>query len=87
MRSGSVDCLTPVIGSSERATYLKTLEAVVDLIIHKWYVKSSGSSPRFLLFKYSLLRVPGWLNRNSMGLLILGCEFEPHIGCRDYLNK
>ena len=35
----------------------------------------------------NVFRVPGWLIRMSMQLLISGFEFEPHVGCRDYLNN
>lgn len=30
--------------------------------------------------------VPGWLHCQSMQLLILGCEFDPHIRCKDCLE-
>ena len=45
-----------------------------------------------LIYKMVLLQnvicgAPGWLSWKRMWLLILGLMFEPHIGCRDYLNK
>ena len=30
---------------------------------------------------------PGWLNRQSMPVLIWGCEFKHHVGPRAYLKK
>ena len=39
-----------------------------------------------LCFEF-LSGAPSWLSWKSVQLLILCHEFEPHVGCREYLNK
>ena len=46
-------CLTTGIGSSERAQYLKALEAIVNLLLHRWY-KESWVSLFLLSFEIKL---------------------------------
>ena len=39
-------CLTLVSGSGEGAVYLKDLDAIIDLLIHSWFIKN----PNFWVF-------------------------------------
>ena len=48
-------CLTLVSGSGEGAAYLKDLDAIVDLLIHSWYIKN----PNFWVFFKNLFLMGG----------------------------
>lgn len=47
-------CLTPGIRSSEWATCIKALEAIMNLMLHRWYIKSPGSLFSFFHFLVKL---------------------------------
>ena len=76
-------CLTLVSGSREGAAYLKDLEAIVDLLIHSWYIKNSN----FWVFLKKLFLGGGKLLYNAVLLSALQqCESAIDILCPSLLN-